>query len=215
MNIIVLGTPASGKGAQAELLAKKLDFRHVEIGDVLREVAKKKTPQGKKINRIMHQRGTLVPDEIMRKIVKGLLDETKIKKGVVFDGYPRKLSQYRDLEKMLTKRGKRIDKVIFLKVSKKIATGRIKSRRVCPKCDQEYNLVTRPPKKDELCNQCQIKLVQRQDDRPEVVKKRFEVYLQLTKPLVKYVRKQGIFMTIDGERSIREIHQDILTRLKK
>ncbi len=215
MNIIILGQPASGKGTQAELLAKKLQLAYLEMGDVLREIVKEKTPFGKKIDRIMHQKGVLVSDAIIKKVASDWLDKREALKGIVFDGYPRKLSQYQDLEEMLEARGMKIDKVIYLDVSDDTSVKRIDSRRVCSQCDAEYNLITKPPRKNQLCDQCQVKLNQRKDDKPEVVKKRLKVYHQLTEPLINYVRRKGILMEVDGERSIRAIHQDIMARLKQ
>jgi len=214
MNLVVLGLPASGKGTQAELLADKLGLYYLEMGEVLRKIAKEKTPLGKEVNRIVYQEGGLVPDEAMRQIVGKLLTEIKPEKGIVFDGYPRKLSQYQDLEKMLANRGTKINKVFFLKVSRETIIKRISSRRVCPRCDSEYNLITRPPKKDELCDQCRVKLIQRQDDKSEIVKKRLETYRRLTIPMIKHVRQQGILEEVDGERPIEVIYQDIIDRLK-
>lgn len=215
MNIVVLGLPASGKGTQAELLANKLGLYYLEMGEVLREIAKEKTSLGKEVNRIVYQEGGLVPDKAMRQIVGKLLAEIKPDKGIVFDGYPRKLSQYQDLEKMLANRGAKIDKVFFLKVSRETIIKRISSRRVCPRCDSEYNLITRPPKKNKLCDQCQVKLIQRQDDKPGIVKKRLETYRRLTIPMIKHVRQQGILEEVDGERPIEVIHQDIMNRLEQ
>lgn len=215
MNIVVLGQPASGKGTQAELLTKKLQLAYLEMGDVLREVTKKKTPFSKKIDWIMHKKGVLVSDAIIKKVASDWLDKREALKGIVFDGYPRKLSQYQDLEEMLEVRGMKIDKVIYLDVSDEISIKRIESRRICSRCDAEYNLITKPPRKSQLCDQCQVRLSQRQDDKPEVVKKRLKVYHQLTEPLIDYVRQQRILIEIDGERPIEAIHQDIMDRLKQ
>ena len=215
MNFIVLGPQASGKGTQAELLAKELGLDYLEMGEVLREIAKQKTPFGKKINQIMHQQGVLVPSSIIKKVVNSWLDKVKAGKGIVFDGYPRKVSQYQDLEGILAKRKTKIDKVIYLKVSEMTSIKRISSRRVCPKCDKEYNLITKPPKKDKLCDLCQVKLVLRQDDKPKIVKKRLETYHRLTEPLINQVRQQGILIEIDGERPVEVIHQEIRERLNQ
>lgn len=215
MNFVVLGLPASGKGTQAELLAKKLGLYYLEMGEVLRKIAKEKTPLGKEVNRIIYQEGGLVPGKAMRQIVGKLLAEIKSDKGIVFDGYPRKLSQYQDLKKMLANWGTKINKVFFLKVSRETVIKRISSRRVCPRCDSEYNLITRPPRKDELCDKCQVKLIQRQDDKEEIVKKRLETYRRVTIPMLRHIRQQGILIEINGERTIEVIHQDIMDRLKR
>jgi len=215
MNIIFLGPPASGKGTQAELIAKELDLQYFEAGDVLREIAEEKTPLGQEIDRIMNQEGKLLPDQIMDQVAAQWLAKTKIKKGVVFDGYPRKLSQYPTLQKMLAEKGEKINKVIYLEVSEQTSIKRISSRRVCPQCDAEYNLLTKRPKENELCDQCQKKLIQREDDAPAVVKERLKTYYQLTQPLIGFIRKQGILIEVDGERPIKVIYQDVLNRLKQ
>lgn len=215
MILLFLGPPASGKGTQAELVAKELNLQYFEAGDVLREIVKEKSPFGQKIDRIMNQEGKLLPDQIMDQVVAKWLAKAEIRNGVVFDGYPRKLSQYPTWQKMLAEKREKVDKAIYLKVSQETSVERITSRRVCPQCDAEYNLITEPPRKKGLCDQCQKKLVQRQDDKPEVVKKRLKTYRQLTEPLIKHIRQQGILMEVDGERPIEVIHQDIMERLKQ
>lgn len=214
MNIIVLGPQASGKGTQARLLAKKLSLQHLELGSLLRKKAREKSALGREIYQILNQKGTLVSDQIIKQIVDGWLDKQGIKKGIVFDGPPRNRRQYHDIDEMLARRRAKIDKVIFLKVSRETSIRRIVSRRVCPECSNEYNLVTKPPKRDELCDQCQKRLVQRQDDMPKVVERRLATYYRLTKPLIDYIRKQGNLEEVDGERSIEVIHQDIMSRIR-
>lgn len=215
MNLLFLGPPASGKGTQAELIAKNLNLQYFEAGEVLREIAEKKTSLAQEIDRIMHKEGGLLPDEIMNQLVSQWLAGKDVKKGVVFDGYPRKLTQYYALQRMLAEKNAKVDKVIYLKVSQEVSIKRISSRRICPECDGEYNLITEKPKKDELCDQCRVRLIQREDDKPAVVKKRLEVYQQITEILVEHIRKQGILMEIDGERPIEAIHQDIMNRLEQ
>lgn len=215
MNIIFLGPPGSGKGTQAKLVVKKLDFQYFESGDILREKARERDALGQEIDRLIHQEGKYVPDEMMVEIVTNWITKAKLEQGIVFDGFPRTLDQYQGLQKVLAEKESVIDQVIYLKVSEEESVRRLSARRICPRCDFEFNLVTKPPKKDELCDQCQKKLIQRQDDAPEIIKKRLETYYQLTKPLVEFVRQQGILVEVDGERSIEEIHQDIFERIKK
>lgn len=215
MNIVFLGSPGSGKGTQAKLVVKKFDFQYFESGDILREKARERDALGQKIDRVIHQEGKYVPDEMMVEIVTNWITKAKLEQGIVFDGFPRTLDQYQGLQKVLAEKGSVIDQVIYLKISEEESVRRLTARRICPRCDFEFNLVTKPPKKDEFCDQCQEKLIQRQDDAPEIIKKRLETYYQLTKPLVEFVRQQGILVEVDGERSIEEIHQDILERIKK
>lgn len=213
MNIVFLGPPGSGKGTQAKLMVKKLDSRYFESGDILREKAQEKNALGQEIDRIIHQEGKYVPDKMMRQIVSDWITKTKLEQGIVFDGSPRTIDQYDDLQKILAEKGTEIEKVIYLEVSEQESIRRLSARRICPQCDLEFNLVTRPPKKDELCDQCQNKLIQRKDDSAEVIKKRLKTYYQLTKPLVEHVRQQGILEEVDGEKPIEVIHQDIVARL--
>jgi len=215
MIILVMGPQASGKGTQAKLLVKKTNSAYFEAGDVLRAKAKEETPLGREINLTINQKGALVADELMEKIVREWLESVDFRRGVVFDGYPRNLIQFQSLEKLLKEKGQRINRVYLLKVDRAVSLKRLSARRVCPKCDLEYNLVSRPPKKGELCDDCGLKLSQRLDDKPEIIKKRLAIYRKMTKPLAIYLKKQGVLESVDGERSVEAIHQDILARVKK
>ena len=215
MNIVIIGPPGSGKGTQAKLLVERLDAHYFQSGEILRRKAKEKTPLGRKIDRLINQAGQLVSDQLMAEIVNDWLDRVGVEKGIVFDGYPRQISQYQTLTKILASRGTEIDKVIYLKVSQKTAGQRLAARRVCPRCGRGYNLLTRPPKEDQLCDCCQVELIQRQDDTPSVIKTRLETYHRLTQPLVAFLRQRGILIEIDGERSIEAIHQEIMKQIEK
>ena len=214
MNIVILGPQASGKGTQAKLLAKDLNFAYFEAGDILREKAKETSSLGKKINERINKEGRLVSDELMKKIVSEWLGKVEIKKGLIFDGYPRSLKQYQTLEFLLDSHKTQIDKVFYLKVSRQVSLERLSARRICPVCDLEYNLLTKPPKNGELCDVCREKLVQRPDDTPTVIKKRLAIYDKLTEPLINHAQNQRILEEINGERSIKAIHKDILKRVK-
>jgi len=213
MIIIFLGPPGSGKGTQTKLLHQKLGGFYFEGGDVLRRKAEENNPLGKQIKEIIYQQGKLVPDRLMKKILEDWLVGKDIKKGIIFDGFPRSLAQYQDLKEILSKRGQKITKVIFLKVSEPVLISRLSSRRICPKCGLEFNLVTNPPKKDEVCDSCGTKLIQRADDAPEIIKARLKTYFEKTQPLVDLAKEEGILEEMDGERKIEEIHQEILRRI--
>jgi len=214
MIIIFLGPTGSGKGTQAKLLVKKFDFQYFEAGDILREKAKEKSPFGEKVRRIMKE-GVFVPDEIMAKIFTDWLNKIKIGKGIVFDGYPRVIEQYRDLQRILSEEKLAVNRVVYLKLSPKEVMRRLTARRICPRCDAEFNLVTKPPKQDEICDKCQARLIQREDDTEKSVQKRLSFQWPQTQKLVDFVRQQGILEEIDGERPIETIHQEILARLEK
>jgi adenylate kinase len=213
MIVVILGPQGSGKGTQAKLLAKDFQSRYFEGGEILRQKARQQTPQGLEINRLINQEGKLVPDAMMAAIVQDWLAEG-LGERVVFDGYPRNLAQYQNLKEILAKKGFKIDKVIFLQVSQATAIGRLTKRRVCPHCHLEYNLLTKPPRQDELCDQCRVKLEQRPDDTPAVIKKRLATYFQETEPVIAQARRDGLLLTIDGEQPIVKIHREILRRLK-
>lgn len=210
MNIILLGPPGSGKGTQAEILAEKLDLYYFQTGRLSRELAK----EDKRIKEIVDS-GKLIPEEEMTMYVIDFLKEKKPDlEDILFEGFPRFISQYEALENFLRKKGDDIDAVISLDVSKDVAIKRISSRRICEKCGEVYNLITNPPPKDGKCK-CGGKLIQRQDDKPESVKTRFEYYEADTKELIDYLDSKGKLIRINGEREIDEIAKDILKEIRK
>ena len=212
MNLIVLGPQGSGKGTQAKLLVSKLGLVYLEMGEVLRELASKKTPLGEKIASFQSQ-GKLVTDEIIAEVLKSFLTEENFKKGVLFDGFPRTLPQEGLLEDELKNHQVKIDKVIFLNISFQESLRRLKARRICPTCGINYNLVTMPPKNGELCDQCGSQLITRSDETDEVIKERLEVYQKETLPLIEIYRHKGVLVEVNGEQPVTAIHQEILKNL--
>lgn len=215
MIIIFLGPPGSGKGTQAKLLHQKIGGIYFEGGEILREKAKEDSPLGRKIKKIIYTQGKLVPDSLMKKIFLEWLLKKNLKEGIIFDGFPRSLNQYQLLKRILKERGERITKVIFLRVREKTIIKRLSARRVCPECHFEYNLITKPPKEDEICDRCGKKLIRRLDDTPKVIKERLKIYYEVTQPLLKISQKEGILKEFDGEKRIEEIHQEIIKELCK
>jgi len=214
MNIVLIGMPGSGKGTQAQKLSDKLDIPLISTGDLFRYNIEKGTEIGKKVKEIIDN-GNLVGDDVTFELLKQSLKNFDISKGIILDGYPRILSQYQTLIELLKKLGAKIDLVIFLKVSRQVSIKRLLARRICPACDAEYNLVTKRPRKDELCDRCRKKLIRRRDDSKEIIEKRLAVYERQTRPLVEYVREHGCLEEVDGGRSIEIIYQDILERIRK
>ncbi len=200
MNIVLLGPPGVGKGTQAQILAKKLGLKWISTGDILRKEVAEGTELGKKAEKYMKE-GKLVPDDIIIEIIKKHLSSS----GVIFDGFPRNLSQAKALEKIMN-----VDKVIFLNCPEEVVIFRLTNRRICVKCNRVYNLISNPPKNDEVCDVCGSKLVQREDDKPEVIRKRFRVYNEETKPLLSYYREKGILYEIDASGEVSEITKSIL-----
>ena len=212
MNLIVLGPQGSGKGTQARLLVSKLGLVYLEMGEVLRELASKKTPLGEKIASFQSQ-GKLVTDEIITEVLKSFLTEENFKKGILFDGFPRTFPQAGLLEDELKNHQVKIDRVIFLNISFQESLRRLKARRICPTCGANYNLVTMPPKNGELCDQCGSQLIARSDETDEVIKERLAVYQKETLPLIEAYRQKGILLEVNGGQPVAAIHLEILKNL--
>ncbi len=214
MNIVLLGSPASGKGTQADILCHEFGLFHLSTGDVSRKLAQT-DPRIKEIV----ESGKLIPSEEMTMHVLDFLkDEKPDLKNILFEGFPRFITQYEALANFLSTKGDAIDLVISLDVSESVAIERISSRRVCESCGENFNTVTKPPKKDGICDKCGGKLIQRKDDNPESVKVRFKYYQENTKELIDYLDNKGILTKVDGERPIDEIASDlhkIVEKLKK
>jgi len=202
--IIFLGPPGSGKGTQAKNISKKFKIPHIAPGDIFRKIIK--TGKPKKIaNAIKHyvQNGLLVPDEIVFNAVKSILNKEKF----LLDGYPRSINQAKLLDEYLNSSS--FQKVIYFKVTDKEIIKRLTARRTCPKCGRVYNIYTLKPKKDNLCDICNTKLIIRADDKPETVKKRIKVYKKETKPLNEYYKKKNLLVEINAEDSIENIFKKI------
>jgi adenylate kinase len=210
MNIVLLGSPASGKGTQAELLAKKLKLYHFQTGGMSRQLAK----TNDRIKKIVES-GKLIPEQEMTMYVIDFLKEKHTGMGdILFEGFPRFISQYEALKDFLETKGDDIDAVISLDIGEEEAIKRLSNRRICDKCGEVYNLVTNPPPSEGACK-CGGKLIQRKDDKPTSIKVRFQYYKDNTKKLIDHLDKFGMLIKIDGQRSIDEISKDIITRLKE
>jgi len=203
--IIFLGPPGAGKGTQAERLAEDLKIKKISTGDILREAVAKGTELGQRAKSYM-ERGELVPDEIILGIIEEAINDEE---GFILDGFPRNINQAKALDEMLAKKGLNITHVIFLDVPDEEIIKRIAYRRVCLKCGAVYNLIFNPPNEDEICNNCGSKLVQREDDREEVVRKRLEVYRGSTEALIRIYEERGILRKIDGLGDREEVFRRI------
>ena len=207
MNILIFGPQGSGKGTQAQLLAERFGFIHIEAGNLLREVAKTDA----RINEIINIKGELVPaEETLLLIEKKIEDSGGLSKGVIFDGIPRAHDQYAPLKAWLEKHGQKVDLALLITIDEEETVKRLSSRRVCEKCGEVFNIVTNPPKVEGLCDICGGNLIHRVDDQPETIKKRLKLYHERTEPLISEFRKDGILQEFDGGRSIEEIQGDLI-----
>jgi adenylate kinase len=210
MIVVFLGPPGAGKGTQAKLISQELKLRHVSTGDMLRSAVEKQTPLGLKAKEYM-DRGDLVPDELVIAMVE---QEVLQAENLVLDGFPRTLNQAKALESMLSKHGKGVDKVFLFEIGDDYIVGRLSGRRTCPKCGAVYHMKFNPPKEDELCDVCGVKLIQREDDKEEVVRKRLEVYRKQTAELIDFYEKEDKLIRLDALKSIEELYEEIKKALK-
>lgn len=203
-SIIMLGAPGVGKGTQAKLISEKYNIPHISTGDMLRAAVKEGTELGLKAKAIM-EKGDLVPDEIMHGIVKERLSKEDCKDGYILDGFPRTIPQAEFLDTV-----DKINYVIYIYVPEELIVKRLVLRRTCPNCGAMYHLEYNPPKVDNVCDKCGTALIQRDDDKEEVVKKRLAVYNEKTAVLLDYYRNRGNLYKIDGNREINEVLQSIV-----
>ena len=213
MNIVILGPQGSGKGTQAQKLAQKLDLEHIDMGKFLREVAKMDTPLGKEVYKIQNITKTLVPAKILEEVFTIKLNDIPREKGIVFDGFPRNYDQTEYFEKSMKDFGRQADEVFYIKLSPEESLKRISKRRICQKCKKSFILGVDIKDEKDKCPACGGEIIQRADDTAEGVKKRLEVFNQETLPVIEYYRGKNKLVEIDGNQSIPEVYEEILSKL--
>ena len=197
MKLILLGAPGAGKGTQAEILCKELDIPTISTGNILRAAIKNGTPTGLKAKSFMDA-GQLVPDEVIIGIISERLEEPDCAKGFILDGVPRTLAQAEALDRA----GVTFDKVLSIEISDREIEERMGGRRVCSGCGAPYHVKARPPKREGVCDSCGGSLVQRDDDRPETVRQRLEVYHTETEPLKGFYEGKGLLSPVANQDTI-------------
>ena len=208
MNILIMGAPGTGKGTMSALIKEHYDVVHVSTGDMLRQAVAEKTEVGLKAQEYMNK-GALVPDEVIHDIILERLAKDDIKKGFLFDGYPRTLEQAIDLDRILESLNMKIDHIIDLKVDDEILKDRITGRRTCKDCKEIYHIKNKPSKVEGVCDVCGGELIQRKDDTLEALSTRLEAYYASTKPVIEYYEKTGLVKTIDASKKAEEVFEDI------
>ncbi len=197
MKIVMLGAPGAGKGTQAKRIAEKFNIPHVSTGDIFRANIKNGTALGKEAKEYMDQ-GKLVPDELTVRILLDRVAQEDCKNGYVLDGFPRTIPQAEVLDSELSKLGTGVDYAINVEVPDDNIIGRMSGRRACLKCGATYHLSFLPSKKEGICDNCGSELVLRDDDKPETVKKRLDVYHEQTQPLIDFYNNKGVLKEVDG-----------------
>ncbi len=204
MKIIMLGAPGAGKGTQAAMIAEKYGIPHISTGDIFRANIKNGTELGKEAKTYMDE-GKLVPDELTVRILLDRVAQDDCKNGYVLDGFPRTIPQAEVLDQELAKLNDKVDFAINVEVPDENIIGRMSGRRACLKCGATYHVEYMPPKKEGICDTCGSELVLRDDDKPETVKKRLEVYHQQTEPLIRYYSEKKILQNVDGTKDVKDV----------
>lgn len=209
MKLIMLGAPGAGKGTQAKKIAEKYNIPHISTGDIFRANIKNGTELGQKAKTYMDQ-GLLVPDELVVDLVMDRFAQPDCENGYVLDGFPRTIPQAEALDAALEKAGAKIDYAINVEVPDENIINRMSGRRACVACGATYHLVHIPPKKEGVCDNCGKELILRDDDKPETVKKRLDVYHEQTQPLIDYYTKKGALVEVDGTVDMEEVFNAIV-----
>ncbi len=212
MKIIMLGAPGAGKGTQAKKIAEKYQIPHVSTGDIFRSNIKEGTELGRKAKEYMDQ-GALVPDELTIGMLMNRIQEEDCENGYVLDGFPRTIPQAESLKKALSGKGQKIDFAINIDVPDDLIINRMSGRRACISCGATYHIVNNPSKIPDVCDTCGSKLVLRDDDKSETVKKRLSVYHDQTQPLINYYKKDGVLLNVDGTQGLNKVFSEIVAIL--
>lgn len=206
MQLVIFGAPGAGKGTLSGMLTNKYGIPHISTGDIFRSEIK--SGNSELIQYV--EKGLLVPDMVVNKVVEKALKQENCKNGFILDGYPRTIDQAEFLENVLWKLNKKIDFVLNLVAPDETIVQRLSARRNCSKCGAPYNLITMKPKKKDVCDKCGSALVARKDDEPETVRKRIHVYQQETSPLIDYYRNKKMLTDIDASKKPKEIFNEII-----
>ena len=209
MKIVMLGAPGAGKGTQAKMIAEKYSIPHISTGDIFRANIKNGTELGKKAKSYM-DKGQLVPDELTLDLIMDRFKQDDCKNGYVLDGFPRTIPQAEALDTALKAKGEKVDFAIDVDVPDENIVKRMGGRRACVGCGATYHVVYSPTKVEGVCDKCGEELIVRDDDKPETVLNRLEVYHNQTQPLIDYYNEQGILKSVDGTVDMKDVFNAIV-----
>jgi adenylate kinase len=207
-NLILLGPPGAGKGTQAERLQEDFSLAHISTGDMLRAQVAEGTDLGKRAQEYMSA-GELVPDEVILGMIGARISEQDAREGFLLDGFPRNTSQADALAATLADSERRLTAALLIEVPDEDVVRRLGGRRVCAKSGHVYHVDFDPPKREGTCDQDGSRLIQRDDDKEETIRRRLEVYARQTAPLIEYYDEAGLLRRFDGRRTPDEVHDHI------
>ena len=210
MYLILLGPPGSGKGTQAERLRKELKLPHVASGDLFRDHLKRESELGILAKSYMDI-GQLVPDDVTIAMVKERLSRPDCRGGTILDGFPRTLAQAEALDSILQELGQQLTGVLFIAIPDDVLIERLSGRRICRNCQTPYHILFSPPREMETCDLCGGELYQRDDDQPQTIKERVDVYHQQTAPLIKYYQAANLLHEVNGNIDIDQVTETLIT----
>jgi adenylate kinase len=213
MRLLIMGTPGAGKGTQAKLLAKRFGACHISTGDMLREAVRSGSRLGGEARRAMEE-GHLIPDDVVVGIVEERLGVPDCAKGFLLDGFPRTLAQARALDALLARRGEPLDGVVLIGVPRDQAIERLSGRRVCDRCGTMFHLVFDAPADATRCDRCGGKLLQRDDDREDTIRRRMDVYARETAPVLEHYRAAALLREVDGTGDRDEVFRRLTASLQ-
>lgn len=214
MRLVIIGPPGAGKGTQAKLISSRFDIPHISTGEMFRE----NILNGSEVGILAKEytdKGLLVPDNIVNRMIEERLSHPDAAKGFLLDGYPRTVDQAEVLKLILANQGYNLNAVINLEITREKLISRIAGRRICSKCGASFNVITNPPEVEGVCDFCRGSLIQRQDDNVEIAAKRVDVYMRETRPLIDYYGSLHILHEVDADRPIEKVFQDICKILER
>ena len=213
MKIVMLGAPGAGKGTQARLISEKYAIPQISTGDIFRANIRDNTKLGQRAKSYM-DKGLLVPDQVTCDLVVDRIVRDDCKNGYILDGFPRTIPQAEALTRALKEQGTKIDYAIDVEVPDISIVERMSGRRACPKCGATYHILFRKSLVEGICDECKTELILREDDHPDTVQKRLDVYHSQTQPLIQYYREQGVLHTVDGTQQMSKVFEDICSILE-